>query len=532
MFVALQAVATLLTALTITASLILWLLVFVPGVNSNNPQIAQLSFSSSWKIATATLGDHAWWGVGPSVYSAAYNLYKPLSINATNYWNTVFNQAGSEYLTWLTITGVVGFVVLLLVVYRLLRMSFTSLKEAHKLRDSKELNKENALVGYLLYPVVLSVIAILVAYIFTSSTVTTTGVLFILLAIWLLIEKHWRGDIAEDVVLDIKAVRKSFMKNPKEFLSNPKGFSYMPIVVGIPVLLIGIIVLLFTIQDFRSNLAYAASIKAINTKESGGTIYDLQQKAIRLNPRRDAYRIGYANTNISLAEAIAAQNKDNIDDKTRSNISALINQSIREVGVATEIINPASATNWQARGNLYRRLIGSYNNAQNLALDSYSVAGRLAPTNPLISINIGDLFYYLASNVDQVNATEIKDAKDPKATKQKLVQNYLAQAQVAYRTAVNLKPDLINAHYGLANVYMLADSKELAVNELKTILNLLPESDKDNRKQVQDLITKLQGNSEDKGTQSDKEGTDAKTTPLPTLPPEEPVNPDVVTPAP
>ncbi len=530
---ALRIVATLIVTTTIASSLMLWLLVFIPGVSSNNPKLSQLSFGSSWKIATATLSNHALWGVGPSVYASAYNAYKPIAINATQYWNTIFNQSGSEYLSWLTVTGVVGFVVLLIVVYKLLRMAFVSLREAHELRDNKKIASESSLVGYLLYPIVLSIIAILFAYLFTSSTVTITGVLFILLALWLLIEKHWRGDIAEDVVLDIRAVKKSFMRNPKESLTSPKGFSYMPIIIGVPVLLVGLVALFFTVQDFRSNLAYAASIKAINNKQSGGTIYDLQRKAIQLNPRRDAYRIGYANTNISLAEAIAAQNKDKIDDATRSNISALINQSVREVSVATEVINPSSATNWQARGNLYRRLIGSYNNAQNLALDAYSVAGRLAPTNPLVSINIGDLFYYLASNVDQIHAKEIKEAKDPKTQKQNLVQNYLAQAQVAYRTAVNLKPDLVNAHYGLANVYMLADSKDLAIGELKTILNLLPEKDKDNRKQVQDLITKLQGDNgkNDNGSKSNAEDANGKTTPLPTLPPEQPINPDAVTPA-
>ncbi|NCS32507.1 hypothetical protein GW793_03350 [bacterium] len=454
----------------IGVALVLWLGYYIPGIPSQGATPIQPAFTTSWRIASSAIRDYPWFGTGLSTYSTAYNAYRSAGINGTDYWNVIFDRSGSEYMTLLTTAGVIGLIAFATFV---LRVVFAA-------RKVLAVSPASDAISRVKYPAALAVVSLLVIYLFVSSTVLTSILLFMMLALWMSVEKlqSGSGELVEEVELSFSAITG---KNKEGSHSQ-----LLPWIVSIPVLAISITILFFTVQDFRSNVAYATSLRLIAQNAPASEIYNAQGKAINLNGYRDAYHRGYAETNISFANAIAQVRGEELTDTDRSDILTLIDEAIRQVRVTTELLNPVSAANWQVRANVYRNLLGVATGADQWALESYLNAINLAPSDPRLYVDLGGLYLTLALSTPEEGTTGEAPGENVPATPTTREDN-LARAESVLLNAINLKSDYANAHYNLAAVYNAAERYDLAKTELETVLRLVANEGPEHDRAQQDL---------------------------------------------
>ncbi len=201
---------------------------------------------------------------------------------------------------------------------------------------------------------------------------------------------------------------------------------------------------------FQKALAAAA-------KNDGKTTYDTLIKVISTNPSRDTYRTVYSQTNLLLANALASQ-KD-LTDADRNTVTQLVQQAIREAKNAV-VLNPTKVSNLENLAGVYRNLLNFAQGADVWAIASYQQAIVLDPVNPNLRITLGGV-YFAQKNLDE--------------------------AIRLFQQAVDLKPDLANAHYNLATSYREKGEYPKAISSMEIVLTLLDKSSADYTKASQEL---------------------------------------------
>lgn len=85
------------------------------------------SWGSTFDIAQATLAENPIFGIGPNRYSVDWLMHKPDGINNTIFWNTDFNYGIGFIPSFITTTGLLGFVSILLFVVLFLMLAVKAL---------------------------------------------------------------------------------------------------------------------------------------------------------------------------------------------------------------------------------------------------------------------------------------------------------------------------------------------------------------------------------------------------------------------
>jgi len=232
--------------------------------------------------------------------------------------------------------------------------------------------------------------------------------------------------------------------------------SFLPIISLILAIVISIPTGYFFIRSYQAEVLFQKALTAA-TKNDGKTTYDTLIKAISTNPSRDTYRVVYSQTNLLLANALASN--QNLTDTDRNTITQLVQQAIREAKNAVAL-NPTKVTNLENLAGVYRNLLNFAQGADAWTIASYRQAIALDPTNPNLRIALGGV-YYAQKNWDE--ATRL------------------------FQSAIDLKPDLANAHYNLAAAYRERADYPKAVASLETVLTLLDKSSADYTKASSEL---------------------------------------------
>ncbi len=213
---------------------------------------------------------------------------------------------------------------------------------------------------------------------------------------------------------------------------------------------LGIFLLIAVIigSGYSLGVAALASYKFFKADQAGQNnrmtdMYQLQQQAISLNPHVASYHRRYALTNLALATALI--NKTDLTTADQTTLTKLIQQSIREAQIATQL-QPTNASNWQILGQIYNNLIGTVTDADQWAISSYLHAIQLDPTNHKLKIALGSVFY----STDQFEP-----------------------AVQLFTQAIELKPDDANAHYNLANTLVKQGKFMTAITAYEHVLELV-----------------------------------------------------------
>jgi len=305
-----------------------------------------LPYSSSWAIAVETFKQKPLLGVGLVNFISAFNRFRPVNFNQTDFWNSRFGTASSfifQIWTELGLLGLVSFILLLV-----------SLEKY--IKNSKNISK------------FAGVITAALLLLFLPQNFPLLFALFVSLA--------WSSETKEKFALSLRG-----------------NFRWLP--------LAGVILLFsplvwFAVRAYEGEIYFKKSLDAFAKNDGLGT-YNNQIKAIQKNPHRVDFRISYSQTSLALANSIASNPPSGqLTDQDRNNIAQLVQQAIREARSATAL-NPTNAIVWENLAQIYRQLINFAQGADQWAIASYQQAVAKDPINPRLRLDLGGLFYALGN---------------------------------------------------------------------------------------------------------------------------------------
>lgn len=171
--------------------------------------------------------------------------------------------------------------------------------------------------------------------------------------------------------------------------------------------------------------------------------------AIQQNSQVDRYHASLAQVNMALAQSLAA--KKDVTDTDKATITQLVQEAINE-GKATVTLNAGRSGNWEVLGQIYRSIMPFATGADQFAVQTYSQAIALDPTNPNLRISLGGIYYALGRYDEAVDA---------------------------FKLAVLAKSDYANAHYNLSVAYSAKKDYDNAIIEMNNVLALVAKDSQD-----------------------------------------------------
>jgi tetratricopeptide (TPR) repeat protein len=407
--------------LFLTASLqVLASILIVSLFFNQTVQFLYLPPQYGWQIAVdgfKTLRT-ALFGAGPGNFSSVFSRFRPAALNTTEVWTVRFGSNSNEYFNLISTVGLLGLIFYLMLLW-------TGLK--------KQNWQKGGMLNRVLY--ILLATAFLVQLIIPSNILLYL-ITFMGLALLMVLKKE-----------------QAVLKQEKTIPLRSKYFVWG--ILG-SVVVFSLAVFYFqgrawlASRVFRQSLIDAAENRGIET-------YNNQIKAIGLNPFNEDYRTSYAQTNFALANSLAAQ--ESLTDQDRQNITQLLSQSVREAKAAADL-NPLLAGHWANLASIYRNLINVAQQADQWSVAAYLQAVNLDPTNPILRVNFGGLYYGLGD---------------------------FDRAIEQFRVATNLKPDYANAYYNLAAAYKAKEDWVQAFLNMQTAISLVPADSPDRTRVLAEL---------------------------------------------
>ena len=198
---------------------------------------------------------------------------------------------------------------------------------------------------------------------------------------------------------------------------------------------------------YLADVAFRRSARSISNRNLSRT-YNDQLSAIRQNPYIEKYRTSFSQTNLYVANRIAAQAQDTkspLSPADQGTVRNAINTAIEESRAAT-ILNSQKAANWENFGRIYKNLLNVAEGADGFAISAFQRASRLDPYNPVYKNELGEVYY--------------------------LTEQY-KQAAANFAAAVDLKPDYTNARFNLAWSLFRLNQKQEAASQMETVVEQL-----------------------------------------------------------
>ena len=372
---------------------------------------------TAWAIALEGLKNSrfAIFGLGPGQFVNAFTSFKPLSFNVSDYWDLRFGSSSNWLFQLLTEVGIVGLLAYLLLSWRILKDGIKVFRQPR--------------LSYTGLAIYLSLIILLTAQCFVPLNFFMLALIFVFLGI---------ARDEEQVTLDFAP------------LGN---LAFMVLILPVA---FWAVAFFFTGKWSLASHYFLSSLKAANVND-GVKTYNMQIKAIQADPSFPGYRIAYSQTNLALANSLAA--KQDLTDQDRNTITQLVQQAIREAKSAVAV-DPRNVVAWENLANLYRNLINFAEGADQWTIASYEQAINLDPLNPKLRVDLGGIYYS---------------------------QQNWAQSANLFAQAVNIKNDWANAHYNLANALKERGDLENAKSEYEITQTLVAADSNDYQKVTGEL---------------------------------------------
>lgn len=389
--------------------------------NENFVKEERLSPTASWLVSVASLREYPFLGTGPSTFYLNFTRYRPVGLNATNNWQVAFDNSYNELFNIVATMGIPGILAVLFLGNRFLKIALAKVDE----------NK---------YPLrsILSVliVTLLATYLFSTATVLNTFLLFMMAGLMI-------AYLKEESVISNEGIQMMSMTSLNQTGISKDAKEYVPYLFALPLIAITLIGWYEFSRQYIAEYYMRSSFVAAQANDNQ-KMWEYQQKAINTYPSRDYYHLVYSQTNTALASLVAS--KENITEDDKKTFETLISQAVRHSEIASSRLNPTNSANWANRGRVYKTIITSANNAADLAIESYTQAVRLDPTNPRILIDMGGVYY--------------------------LKQDYLNAANL-FRRAISLKADYANAYFNYAQALINLKEYASAKSSLQTTQRLI-----------------------------------------------------------
>ena len=408
-------------------------------VNENYPRELSISPRESWIVSSSILRDFPILGTGPSTFSINYTRYKPLSVNAENYWNVRFDKPYNEVFGVIGSMGIIGLIAALALTIKTVKFAL----------DSKNFKDKEVSVG-----LAAGVLGILAALLFSYATVSLSIVLVLLLALLVVAARSEPSSGVETTQLKLASFAET---GGMSLISSRKESEVFQYILAVPLTLLALAGSFYVYKLYAAEHFMRRAVLAVQAGD-GRTAYQMQQRAIQMNPQRANYQNSFATTNLALAQSISS--RQGLTDEDRTTVQTLVAQAIRSTRLSTEDLNPLSALGWETRATIYRSLIGAAQDADTWTIRSYTTAIQLDPVNPRLRIALGGVYYAAG--------------------------DYLSAANL-FTQATNLKSDYANAHYNLAQAFRQLQRYDQAHAQLLITQGLVAEDSEDYAKVAAEL---------------------------------------------
>lgn len=250
----------------------------------------------------------------------------------------------------------------------------------------------------------------------------------------------------------------SSIKRPS-FEIDFSSLGFLKYLLIIPSLIIFSIIFYFGGKAYLAEVNFKKSLDAL-VNNQGTLAYNYQRQAIKFNPFIDRYHNALSQTNLALANALASKKDPTADDQ--QNIPRLVQQAIDEARVSVNLFR-TNVVNWDNLTKTYTNIIGYAAGADNFAIQSQQQKIILDPLSPKNRIALGVLYLNLKRYPD---------------------------AEMLFRQAIYLKPDLANAHFDLAVSLRSQKKYDDAYKELQTASSLIPLDSGDMQK-IEDELSRF-----------------------------------------
>lgn len=209
---------------------------------------------------------------------------------------------------------------------------------------------------------------------------------------------------------------------------------------------------------YQAEIAARQALTAVANQDAE-ELYRRQGEAVSLFPYGEQYRVAFSQTNVLLAQELAAQQQTTQEYMTRA-----VQTAIQEAQSAVAL-NPKRASNWANLGSIYGRLLG-VEGASTWAIAAFQRAILLDPQNVGYRLELGTIYYSLRQYTNAVTLFE---------------------------EASTLKPSQPTTLYHLAYSYYYAGAREKAESTFDRLLAILERTAPDQYDKVRDERIKLFG---------------------------------------
>jgi len=398
----------------------------IPAVKNNLPVEVAPSFRLSTHVVKQELKKDLVTGVGPSMYTTAFDLYGADQLSDSTLSNAKFYGGTSELFTSATQGG-------LLMLLAMLAMLWGFVGGIRHILRHRSMDKSSATAwamliatgaAFVLYPFTVSIAFIVVAALALAS-----------LSLW--------GDGVKNYNIE---------DNVALSLGSSLGF-----IGGLILVLAGVY---FGVSLYIADTQYA---KAINETDINRAATDLVS-AVNWNGANDAYYRAASQVSLGLLNQELNKKADSKDTQQTARINNYVSSAINLAKQAT-IIAPQESLNWSNLGKVYGSLIGLVDGVDKLSEDAYLKAAGLRPGDASFYSNIGDTYSAKADLYRQL-------AINTPAQAAKLNQTAaaaLVTAEMNYQKAIEMSPNFGLAIYNLSNVYARENKLAEAIKQLEKI---------------------------------------------------------------
>ncbi|MDD5032189.1 MAG: tetratricopeptide repeat protein [Patescibacteria group bacterium] len=313
-----------------------------------SPEV-NLGFRNTASVISSALSENIILGSGPGTFSQIFSLYRPVSLNGTDFWQFRFDRGASSILEILGTAGILGILSYFLILSSLFYLGYIFLKREKK-------GEAGDLVSSLL-----AVLAVLIFFQFFYYA--NTALLFLFWLVTSLFMVSWR------TYLDWLVFKELKLEEEKN------SFKIFKIAVF----------LFFSVWLILTGFAGRYWLADFYARAGGETNLI---KAARLNPYQPDYEIRLAKTYLNKVRDEILKPADSRNNELVQNS---INSSVVRAKEATRI-SPKSVAAWETLGMVYRDIRFFTQGGEAWAAKAFSQASGLEPSNPVIMTELGKIY--------------------------------------------------------------------------------------------------------------------------------------------
>jgi tetratricopeptide (TPR) repeat protein len=441
-------------ALFVVAVLLIWkgYSITSPVVNTLHMQYAEvmLPWQYTLDVITPTVKGAPLFGIGPDHFVDAYNQFKPVDVNVSQFWNVPFTSGSSFVLSTFVTQGLVGFILWILLIIFVLRRGLRVLMT--RTHDGLSMFTMTASVLGTVF-----LLSMLVLYT-PSHVVMFLTFVFIGLLVRELVE-----------VGEVKQIEHSWT-----------GMKRIVLMVSLGIMLVlTVIAGAYLFKKVIGQRYIQAAITTLNSSTSTNIMVITQNADVAKNQLKQALRWNAADTTYQAlasvdlyeANALAANATNTSDTALADQISKLITEGVAYARTA-ELMNPSNPDNYLMEASIGEaatslRMQNGYEGAR----VAYLNALQLEPRNPSTYLSLAKLDYAVGSTTQALTdinaALQVKPNYTDALFEAGLISYYgkdYQSAESAFTRTIQIDPNYANAYYLLGLTFIRLGNKAQAQN--------------------------------------------------------------------